>query len=78
MPSVWSGWRCVMRINSISPTIAAMRSACARSAGPGSTTTHVGDPGARSTTVLVPSNVISDGLSQRITPASSVTGRSVS
>ena len=78
MPSVWSPWRWVTTTSSISPTIAAIRSACARSSGPGSTTTQVGDPGARRTTVLVPSNVISEGLSQRMTPDSSVTGRSVS
>ena len=74
-PPAWSWWRWVSRISSTGPQ-PATRARCASSCSPGSTTTHVSRPGARSTQELVPSRVIGDGFSASSTEASGVTGRS--
>jgi hypothetical protein len=55
---------------------AAIRLRWASSCGPGSTTTQDTESGDRSTHVLVPSSVITDGLSASITEATGVTLRS--
>ena len=75
MPPVWSSWRWLINTSATLPS-SATRSTCSSSSGPGSTTTISSLPGPRSTQVLVPSSVISPGLSHSSTDAVEVTGRS--
>ncbi len=77
MPPVWSWCLWVMSVRAMFPPVSrTSASVCLRSFGPGSTRTYSVAPGARSSQVLVPCNVIPLGLSASTTAADGVTCRS--